>query len=250
MDINFKNKTILITGGGSGLGMNIVRAFASYDANVAFTYNNSKSQADELIKQIGKDNVKAYQFDISKIDTINSLLDQIINDFGNIDVLVNNAGIYPGKLINDINEKDFEDMMNINSKGVFFLSRSVAQIMKNGSIINISSINANNPGKTLAHYGMSKASIEMLTKSLALEYGPNIRVNCIAPGLIHRDGIENAIPSWVDSYGERALLKRLVNPEDIANTCVFFASDLSAGITGQTLTVDCGVSIAPYYNND
>lgn len=246
MDFNFNNKTVLITGGGSGLGKTIVGTFKKLGANVVFTYNSSIDSA----KTLERENVRAYKFNQGNLDEIEPLVNSIMNDYGHIDVLINNAGIYPGKTISEITEKDFDEMIAVNTKGVFFLSRCVADNMKQGSIINISSINATNPGKILAHYGMSKAGVEMQTRSMAVEYGPNIRVNCIAPGLINRQGIENNIPVWVESYSQRAILKHLVEPEEVANTCAFLASDLSSGITGQVITVDCGVSLAPYFNNE
>ena len=101
----------------------------------------------------------------------------------------------------------------------------------------------------LIHYGMSKAAVEMQTRCLAYELGPDIRVNCIAPGLIWREGQDKTIPGWRESYCERAALERLVYPEDIAKTALFLASDMSSAITGQIITVDCGVSLAPWFDN-
>ena len=245
MDINFKDKVVLITGGCSGAGRGIVKQFVKTGCKLAVTYNSTAPE--ELLKEYP--DIRAYKYNQANINEIKPLLDSIINDFGKIDVLVNNAGIYPAKKIDDISEDDYDQMLDTNTKGIFFLSREVAKLMKEGSIINISSINATNPASKLIHYGMSKAAIEMETRCLAYEYGPNIRVNCIAPGLIYKEGQEKWIPGWRESYSERAALHRLVMPEEIGNTAIFLASDLASALTGQILTVDCGVSLAPYFDN-
>lgn len=251
MHVNLKGKTVLITGGASGAGVSIVKQFACTGCDIAFTYNRSLQPASDLVKELSPNTkIKAYEFNQANIDTINNLIKNIIDDFGHIDVLVNNAGIYPAKSLNKITEKDFDEMMDTNNKGVFFLSKEVAKVMSVGSIINISSINATNPASKLIHYGISKAAVEMQTKCLAYELGPNIRVNCVAPGLIYKQGQEEFIPGWVESYKERSALNKLVDPKDVANACIFFASDLSSAITGQILTVDCGVTLAPAFYNE
>ena len=141
-------------------------------------------------------------------------------------------------------------MLDVNAKGVFFLSQKIRPLMKRGSMINISSINASNPARRLAHYGASKAAVEMMTRSQAQAYGPDIRVNCNAPGLIFKEGQDEYIPGWSDSYRERSALGKLVDPEEIGRLCLFLASDLSGAVTGQIITADCGVSLAPYFYNE
>ena len=247
MEICLKNKTVLITGGASGAGREIVRMFAQTGADIAFTYMHS--DPEELMKEFDETNIKGYRFDQSDISQTEPLLKQIQEDFGHLDVLVNNAGIYPAKSFEAISEQDWDKMMDTNVKGVFFLSRTASKYMKEGAIINISSINAFNPASKLIHYGISKAGVEMETRCLAYELGPDIRVNCIAPGLIYKEGQEKFIPGWRESYIERSALHRLVKAEEIGKTAVFLASDLSSAITGQVITVDCGVSLAPYFDN-
>jgi NAD(P)-dependent dehydrogenase (short-subunit alcohol dehydrogenase family) len=241
IDIDLKNKIVLITGGCSGAGKTIAEQFLKTGATVLVTYNKTLPENEK---------VKAYKYDQEDLDSIKKLVEEVINDYGRIDVLVNNAGIYPARSLDTMNEEDYDAMFDINTKGVFFLSKEFAKHMNNGSIINISSINATNPASKLIHYGMSKAAIEMETRCLAYELGPNIRVNCIAPGLIYREGMEEYIPKWCESYRERSALKRMVYPEDIGNTAIFLASDISSAITGQIITVDCGVSLAPYFYNE
>lgn len=240
-DIDFKDKIVLISGGCSGAGEGIAECFYKSGATVLTTYNHSLPHDQRY---------RAYRYDQRDLASIKKLVEEVIGDQGKIDVLVNNAGIYPARSLNNISEEDYDAMMDINTKGVFFLSREFSKHMRKGSIINISSINASNPASRLIHYGMSKAAIEMETKCLAYELGPDIRVNCIAPGLIYKEGQEKFIPGWTESYVERSALKRLVYPEDIGNTALFLASDLSKAITGQIITVDCGVSLAPYFYNE
>lgn len=248
MEISLRNRTVLITGGASGAGTAIVKEFAKTGADIAFTFHDTLP--DDLLKELGDTRIGAYHYDQSDLSQIDELLAMVMKDYGHIDVLVNNAGIYPAKSFNRISEADYDAMMDTNVKGIFFLSRAVAKVMKSGSIINISSINATNPARKLIHYGMSKAAIEMETRCLAYELGPDIRVNCIAPGLIYKEGQEKFIPGWTESYQERAALHRLVKAEEIGKTAVFLASDLSSAMTGQILTVDCGVSLAPYFYNE
>ncbi len=248
MEIEFRNKTVLITGAASGAGSKILDVFAQAHADIAFTYLHSDPK--QIIDRYPDLKIKGYRFDQKDVSSIPDLIKEIMNDFSRIDVLINNAGIYPASSLENISEESFDEMMDTNNKGVFFLSREVSKYMKNGSIINISSINATNPASKLIHYGISKAAVEMQTKCLAYELGPDIRVNCIAPGLIYKEGQEKFIPGWRESYNERSALKRTVLPEEIGKACLFFASDLSSAVTGQILTVDCGVSLAPYYFNE
>ena len=249
--INLENKTVVITGGGSGVGQTIVKTFAEAKANVAFTYCSSIEKAEQLVSELSDYNVKGYRVNQADIKTIKPVLETIRQDFGQIDILINNAGIYPSKPIKDLTEEDWDDMFDTNTKAVFFMSRSAYELMEdNSKIVNISSINATNPNPNLAHYGASKRAVEMITSSLAQDFGPKTRVNCIAPGLIYRQGIEKAIPTWVRSYKERSPLGSLVMPEEIANTALFLASDLSSGITGQTITVDKGISLAAWFDNN
>lgn len=241
MDLDLKNKTVLITGGASGAGKQIVKVFADAGATIALTYHST------VPKQFP--NTHAYPFDQRDLTQIPTLFQAVEKDLGKIDVLVTNAGIYPAKAMEKITQEDWDEMMETNARSVFFLNREAAHHMDSGSIINISSINAVNPASKLIHYGASKAAVEMITRCMAYELGPKIRVNCIAPGLIFKEGQERYIPGWTESYCERSALHRLVKPEEIGKTALFLASELSSAITGQTITVDCGVSLAPYFNN-
>lgn len=252
--LDFSGKTVLITGGGKGAGVEISRCFARAGANVAVTYSRSAENAQRVAQELTQLGVHAEAFALDQSDcaAIEPLLDTVRERFGSIDVLVNNAGIYPAKDSMQLTPDDWDAMMDCNSRGVFFLCREAAKRMQNGgAIVNISSINATNPSDTLTHYGVSKAAVEMITKCLAHRLGGfGIRVNAVAPGLIWAEGQEVNIPGWRESYCERAPLGRLVKAEDIGNACVFLASPLASAVTGQILTVDCGVLLAPCFQND
>ena len=253
MILDLTGKTALITGGARGAGVAIVRQFAKTGANVAFTYRGGAQEAQVLVSELRAEGAKAecFAFDQSDISAAPALLDAVEAAFGRIDFLVNNAGIYPAKPLMDVSEVDWDAMLDCNTKGVFFLSREAASRMKNGgAIVNISSINAVNPAGQLAHYGISKAAVEMMTRCMAQTFGPmGVRVNCVAPGLIWKEGQEKFIPGWRESYCERAPLGRLVQAEDVGNTCAFLCSPLASAVTGQVLTVDCGVLLAPCFDN-
>jgi len=251
--LDFTGKTALITGGARGAGAAIVRQFARTGANVAFTYRGGAMEAQALVDALHAQgvNVQAFPFDQSDISGVSALLDAVEAAFGPVDYLINNAGIYPARPLMDVSEDDWDEMLSCNTKGVFFLSREAAKRMQNGgAIVNISSINATNPADQLAHYGISKAAVEMMTRSMAQSFGPmGVRVNCVAPGLIWKEGQEKWIPGWRESYCERAPLGRLVQAEDVGNTCAFLCSPLASAVTGQVLTVDCGVLLAPCFDN-
>ena len=233
--------------------MAIVRQFARAGAKVAFTCCSSVKEAENFAQELRAEGVQAaaFVFNQSDITAAPVLLDAVEKALGPVDFLVNNAGIYPAVPIMDISETDWDDMLDCNTKGVFFLSREAAKRMKNGgAIVNISSINAVNPAGQLAHYGISKAAVEMMTRCMAQTFGPmGVRVNCVAPGLIWKEGQEKFIPGWRESYCERAPLGRLVQAEDVGNTCAFLCSPLASAVTGQVLTVDCGVLLAPCFDN-
>lgn len=251
--LDFSGKTALITGGARGAGAAIVRQFARAGANVAFTYRGGAEEAQALLDTLRAEGVQAqaFAFDQSAEGSASALLDAVEAAFGAVDFLVNNAGIYPAVPIMELSENDWDSMLDCNTKGVFFLSREAAKRMKKGgAIVNISSINAVNPADKLVHYGISKAAVEMMTRCMAQSFGPmGVRVNCVAPGLIWKEGQEKFIPGWRESYCERAPLGRLVQAEDVGNACAFLCSPLSSAVTGQVLTVDCGVLLAPCFDN-
>ncbi len=266
--LDFTGKIVIITGGLSGAGRKISDVFAECGASLILTYNHSAKASEDFIASHPDCDVSFCKLDQRSPESITDFTSSVkeildshskkvtasssdASEYATISCLINNAGIYPSKDINDLTGSDWDEMMETNARGPFLLGQSLKPLMSaNSSIINISSLNATNPARALAHYGASKAAIEMLTKSQAQAFGPEIRVNCIAPGLIFKPGQDEFIPGWTDSYKERSPLGKLVDPEDIGMTCLYLASDLSAAITGQTIAVDCGIQLAPCFYNE
>ncbi len=242
-----ENKTAIITGATRGIGKGIAEVFAQQGANVAFTYSSSVDAAKTLEKELQSYGVKAkgYQSNAADFDAAQELATQVLEEFGAIDILINNAGITKDNLLMRISEEDFDKVININLKSVFNLTKAVIRPMmkqRKGSIINMSSVVGvkGNAGQT--NYAASKAGVLGFTKSVALELGSrNIRCNAIAPGFIETEMTaalpEDTVKGWTNAIP----LKRGGTPEDVANACVFLASDMSAYITGQTLNVDGGM---------
>ncbi|WP_111307103.1 3-oxoacyl-[acyl-carrier-protein] reductase [Confluentibacter sediminis] len=242
-----EGKTAIITGASRGIGRGIAQVFAEQGANIAFTYSASVEAANELEKELNALGVKAkgYKSNAANFDEAQKLADDVVSEFGSIDVLVNNAGITKDNLLMRISEEDFDSVIEVNLKSVFNMTKAVQRTMlkqRKGSIINMSSVVGvkGNAGQT--NYAASKAGIIGFSKSVALELGSrNIRSNVIAPGFIETEMTakldENIVKGWRDGIP----LKRGGTPEDVANACVFLASDMSAYITGQTLNVDGGM---------
>ena len=242
-----ENKVALITGGGRGIGRSICESFAENGCNVAFTYNNSKEAAENLVEELKKYNVKvkSYKSDASDHDKSVELIDNVISDFERIDVLVNNAGITKDNLLMRMSPSDFKDVVNVNLGSVFNLTKSSIRIFlkqKEGSIINISSIVGVKGNAGQSNYAASKAGIIGFSKSIALELGSrNIRCNVVAPGFIETDMTDSLSDDVLEKWKESIPLKRSGKPNDVGNACVFLASDLSSYITGQVLQVDGGL---------
>lgn len=242
-----KDKTALITGASRGIGKGIAVEFAKQGANVAFTFNASVEAAKELEKELESYGVKAkgYQSNAAMFDAAQELVKEVLADFGSLQILINNAGITKDNLLMRISEEDFDKVIEVNLKSVFNLTKAVIRPMmkqREGSIINMSSVVGvkGNAGQT--NYAASKAGILGFTKSVALELGSrNIRCNAIAPGFIETEMTAKLDQNTVDEWRKAIPLKRGGSPEDVANACVFLASDLSGYITGQTLNVDGGM---------
>jgi len=240
-------KTAVITGASRGIGRGIAKTFAQEGANVAFTYSSSIQAAEELENELSTFGIKAkgFQSNAADFNAAQSLIDDVIKEFGTIDILVNNAGITKDNLLMRISEEDFDKVIEVNLKSVFNMTKAVQRIMlknKAGSIINISSVVGvkGNAGQT--NYAASKAGIIGFSKSVALELGSrNIRCNAVAPGFIETEMTDRLNPEVVQSWRNAIPLKRGGTPEDVANLCVFLASDMSAYITGQTINIDGGM---------
>lgn len=242
-----KNKNVIITGATRGIGKGIATTFAKQGANVAFTYSSSVDAANALEKELNDLGVKAkgFQFNAAEFDTAQTFVTDVVKEFGSVDVLINNAGITKDNLLMRMTEEDFDKVIDINLKSVFNLTKAVIRPMmkqRAGSIINMSSVVGVKGNAGQANYAASKSGILGFTKSVALELGSrNIRCNAIAPGFIETEMTGKLDEKTVEGWRNAIPLKRGGTPDDIANTCVFFASDMSAYVTGQTLNVDGGM---------
>ena len=242
-----EGKTAIITGGSRGIGKGIALVFAQHGANVAFTYSSSVESANSLEKELSNYGVKvkSYQSNAADHKESQDLVENVLSDFGSIDVLVNNAGITKDNLLMRMGEEDFNKVIEVNLKSVFNMTKAVQRTMlkqRKGSIINMSSVVGVKGNAGQSNYAASKAGIIGFSKSVALELGSrNIRSNVIAPGFIETEMTAKLDEKTVDVWRNAIPLKRGGSPEDIANACVFLASDLSAYVTGQTLNVDGGM---------
>ncbi|PQB04447.1 3-oxoacyl-[acyl-carrier-protein] reductase [Aureitalea marina] len=242
-----EGKTAIITGGSRGIGKGIVEAYARHGAQVAFTYNSSAEAAEEIASEASAQGVKvkAYKSNAADYEQAQELISQVLEDFGQIDIVINNAGITKDNLLMRMSEEDFDKVVEVNLKSVFNMTKAVQRTMlkqRAGSIINMSSVVGvkGNAGQT--NYAASKAGILGFTKSVALELGSrNIRCNAIAPGFIETEMTGKLDEAVVQGWRDAIPLKRGGTPEDIANACVYLGSDLSSYVTGQVLNVDGGM---------
>ena len=243
------NKTVLITGASRGIGREIAKLFAANDYNVAINYFKSEEEAEKLYLQLCDEgySVIKVQGDVSNRIQVDSMMNIIYNRFGDIDVLVNNAGVAQQKLFTDISEDDWDWMFNVNIKGMFNCCQAVLPKMinnKRGKIINISSIWGLTGSSCEVHYSASKAAVIEFTKALAKEVGPsNIQVNCVAPGIIKTDMITHLNTSIIEKLKSDTPLGILGTPRDIAEVVLFLASSKADFITGQIISPNGGFVI-------
>ena len=241
-----KDKSALVTGGSRGIGRGIVERFLEEGADVAFTYVSSPEKANAVAEERGANygrKVIAIQSYASNFDSAQTCVDQVVAEFGKLDVLVNNAGITKDQLLMRMSETDFDVVISTNLKSVFNMTKAVIKTMlkqRSGSIINMSSIVGVQGNAGQSNYAASKAGIIGFTKSVALELGSrNIRSNAIAPGFIETEMTATLDQKVVDDWRASIPMKRGGSSADVANACVFFASDMSTYVSGQTLNV-CG----------
>jgi len=240
-----QNKVAVITGATRGIGKGIAITFAKNGAQIAFTYSNSEEKARELETELESFGVKAkgYKSDAANFNAAEKLINEVVAEFGTVDVLVNNAGITRDTLLMRMSEQQWDEVINANLKSVFNLTKAVQRPMlkaKKGSIINMSSVVGIKGNAGQSNYAASKAGIIGFTKSIALELGSrNIRSNAIAPGFIETEMTAALDEKVVQQWREGIPLKRGGTVDDVANLTLFLASDLSAYVTGQCINV-CG----------
>ena len=242
-----EGKNVLITGGSRGIGKSIVEVLFNSGANVGFTFSSSELAANEIAQNLNSPSQKciAYKSDASKLNQCESLVDSFLNDFETIDVLINNAGITKDNLLMRMGEDDFDKVIEVNLKSVFNMTKACQKVfLKNrkGSIINMSSVVGVKGNAGQSNYAASKSGIIGFSKSIAQELGSrSIRCNVIAPGFIKTEMTDNLSDSIIESWTENIPLKRPGESNDVANLCLFLASDLSSYITGQVINVDGGL---------
>ena len=245
------NKTAIITGGGTGIGQACARAFCQEGANVVL-FGRRKQKLEETAYELAETPQKlgsralTIPGDMTRSEDLDQLVHETRNTFHRIDILVNNAGLFKGAPLHEISDEKYDEMMNINMKAVFQLTRRVLSVMmeqKGGNIIHISSILGIIAVPQVAVYNISKGALNQFSRSIAVEYGSyGIRSNAICPGLIETDMTadlmkdEELMQEWSKGYP----IGRFGKPEDVANTCLFLASDESSFITGTVLPVDGG----------
>lgn len=240
-------KTVLITGASRGIGKSTAILFAKEGYNVVINYNQSETKAKELVEELKEYNVYSIKADVSKSIEVKSMIKEAINRYGKIDVLVNNAGVAMEKLFTETTEEEYDRMFNINVKGVYNCLVCVIPDMvrrKEGKIINVSSIYGISGASCEVIYSATKAAVIGLTQGLAKELGPsNINVNCVAPGCIRTDMTSYLNEDEKHQVEEDTPLGVWGEPEDIANTILFLASDKSNFITGQIISPNGGYLI-------
>lgn len=243
LDLNVKDKVVFIQGGAGDIGEVVVRAFVHQQSKVIIADLNEE-KAQEIAREFGKPEVSACWLDIRSEDSIKKAVDFAIRKYGTIDVLINVAGVLCRKSFFETTKQDFEESFSVNVTGMFLVSRKVAEIMRdnqNGSIINISSINGKLAVENRVVYGATKAAVNLLTQSIALELGPfGINVNAVAPGVVDSKMARGRLntPELVRKYEDAIPLNRLALPSDVAYCVVFLASPYAKYISGEIILVD------------
>lgn len=243
---NMKNKVVLVTGSGRGIGFGIAKTFAEMEAITVILDINQEivDNAVAELKQAGF-NAHGYVLDVTNSELVESVFKQINKDFGSLDVLINNAGITKDNLLMRMKESEWDAVINVNLKGTFNCTQKICRYMmkqKNGVILNIASVIGIMGNAGQANYAASKGGIIALTKSTAKELASrNVRANAIAPGFIETDMTASLSPEVVENYAKAIPLGKMGSAQDIANLCLFLASDGAKYITGQTINVDGGL---------
>ena len=242
---DLKSKTVFITGGARRLGREIALAMAKAGANVAFTFRSSSNEADETLKEIQATGVQALAFecDLRQAESAKDAVKNVLKHFGQIDLLINNAGVFETANIEQITAEQWDEVFAVNVRAPFLVSQSCIPALRraHGRIINMGSLGGEKPWATHAHYCSSKAALHMLTQVMAKALAPEIAVNCVAPGMIDL-GAGEKDPALLQRLAAHTPMKKNGAPQDVVSAVMYFAT-APHFITGQVLTVDGGLSL-------
>lgn len=243
--IDLKNKKIFITGGSRGIGAAIVKVLAQAGASVAFTYSTNEAKAQELLKSLPSSNNLCFQLNVADSSAVEQVVDQVLQKWGSVDGVVNNAGITKDQLLLRMKPEDFDQVIQTNLTGVFSITKAFSKSMlkaRQGSFVNISSVIGSTGNAGQANYAASKGGLESFTKSIALELASRgIRANCVAPGYIKSDMTDALTEDQLAKFNEKIPLARAGEGEEVAKAVAFLLSDAASYITGQTLHVNGGM---------
>jgi NAD(P)-dependent dehydrogenase (short-subunit alcohol dehydrogenase family) len=242
MDRSLAGKTVLVTGAAKRIGRAIALGFAELGADVAITYGASADEAEETVRALAAFDVEAMavRCDLRDPEDIREAVAAVIDEFGRLDVLVNNAGIFESAALEEISPEQWDRMFDTNTRGPFLIAQAAYSHLRaaQGRIINIGSLGGIHPWATHAHYCTSKAALHMLSQTMAKAWAPEISVNCIAPGMI----VQGEVGAGYEDFARRTPMKRNGRAEDVAAAAVFFATGPHF-ITGQLLAVDGGLGL-------
>lgn len=247
--INLKDKNIFVTGGSRGIGAAIVKVCASLGARVAFTYSSQEAQAQKVLESLAPSSSglphKIYKMNVTLQEEVESVCQAVVQDFGSLQGVVNNAGITKDQLILRMKETDFDAVLKANLYGVFHVTKTLSKsLLKSApaSVVNISSVVGSTGNAGQSNYAASKAGLEGFTKSLALELASrNIRFNVVSPGYIKSDMTDALSEEQIKYFADRIPLGRPGDAEEVAHTVAFLLSSASSYMTGQTIHVNGGL---------
>lgn len=239
-----KNKVVLVTGSARGIGKATIIEFASQGYNVVINYTKSKDEANELKEYVESNfNIKALviEADVSNENAVKNMIDSIMKSFGRIDVLVNNAGIVYDRDFHEITVDEFKRTLEVNVLGAFIVAKEVSKYMKKGTIVNVSSTSGTKViSPECLDYNVSKIELQSLTRDLAYQFKPNIRVNAIAIGWADTDMNKDLPKEYIEEENSKIYLGRFASPSEIAKTIYFLASEESSYINGEIINIDGG----------